>query len=161
MGCWALGAILGWLPGQENLYLVQSSRSSGSLCICSAHCPSWSTPQSGWSGWRLCRRMGTEMGSRVIIHSSYYHHHPMLYPCSVVEGYSRRSIVCHHHALCFIFLILSCWLLTLCLLSSDVCTDVPWYKISTVSYTKAVIRLSSEMMWTMVYNAQRLYFINT
>ena len=41
----------------------------------------------------------------VSIQSSYYHHHPMLYPCSVVEGYSGRSIVCHHHALCFIFLI--------------------------------------------------------
>ena len=35
------------------------------------------------------------------------------------------------------------------------------YKISTISYTKAVIRLSSEMMWTMVYNVQRLYFIST
>ena len=45
-------------------------------------------------------------GPEVSIQSSYYHHHPMLYPCSVVEGYSGRSIVCHHHALCFILLIL-------------------------------------------------------
>ena len=48
---------------------------------------------------------GGDGGPGVSIQSSYYHHHPMLYPCSVVEGYSRRSIVCHHHALCFIFLI--------------------------------------------------------
>ena len=32
------------------------------------------------------------------------------------------------------------------------CMTMYEYKISTVSYTKAVIRLSSEMMWTIVYN---------
>ena len=37
-------------------------------------------------------------------------------------------------------------------LVKDLSSPVAKYKISTVSYTKAVIRLSSEMMRTIVYN---------
>ena len=42
-----------------------------------------------------------------------------------------------------------------------VCVDYGTYKISTVSYTKTVIRLLSEMKSTLIHNVQELYFIHS